>query len=222
MKVTSISGSFNRVAADKSLRYLTGDEGMVVLNIDNQEELSFASISGIRDLCVGDSKVFLATNSGVLYFNRKYDWDYGDFSDEIYYHYVYPQISSNDVTCIDCLGDFQILIGTTSGIDFIEEDNIFNSTEFQNVRAVKISPSGALYYGGEFGLACKRTTITGTWIADYVLNDSTIPPVYEVNDIDITVDGSKRVLGLATEQGIQLIREENIVGNSSIIQLNIQ
>lgn len=221
MEITSLSGTFNRVAADGPLRYVSGGEGLVVLHIDNLQELAYAAVSGINDIAVGDSRVFLATNSGVLYFNKKPDWTYEDFVNDIYFHTRYPDLITDEVLSIDCLGDFKILAGTTSGVSFIDGEKISSSAEFSDVRAVKLSISGSLYYGGDFGLAAKRTTVTGSWVADYVLTDSTIPPVFPVNSIDLTQEGGKTVIGIATDQGVEIIKEEGIVGNSSIIQLTI-
>ena len=221
MQITSLSGSFNRVAADGPLRYIAGDQGVVVLNVGNLKELAYATLSGINDVSVGASRVFLASSSGVLYFNKRSDWDYEDFSNEVYFHTTYPELNSEVALSVDCRGDSKLLAGTTSGVTFVDGKNVFSSDEFDDVLAVKISASGGLYYGGDFGLAVKRTAVTGTWVADYLLDENTIPPVFPVRDIDLTQEEGKVVIGLATDNGVELIKEEAIVENSSVIQLTI-
>ncbi|RKZ94239.1 MAG: hypothetical protein DRQ40_06245 [Gammaproteobacteria bacterium] len=219
IELVSLSGSFNKTSSDCSYHYVSGDQGIIVMRISDNKEVAYATISGINDIISGDSQVFLGTTSGVLYFNKKENWQQQNFQDDVSFHSRFPDLISEEVLSLATDSDHFLLVGTTSGVTLVSGGNYFSSDEFDNVKAVGISEDRRLYYGGDFGLAAKRTTVTGSWTSDYLLDDTTIPPMFPVSAITLTEDNNKRVIAAATDTGVLIIKEEEIVGNSSIIQL---
>jgi len=132
-----------------------------------------------------------------------------------------PDILSNEVLSLDGLHTDYISVGTSSGITVrTDEAESYSSSGISNILAVKISDEGSVYYGGTFGLAKKSSTISGNWSdPDYLLNTSTVPPIPPVSQIDVVPDNGKNVIGVSTSNGVYIYKEEEIVTNSSIIQL---
>jgi hypothetical protein len=218
MQITSLSGTFHRTASDSHHFYVVGTEGVVVIRSSDSKEIAHATVSGLTDVSLGETMVFLASSSGVLFFEKIQIYE-GNFTSKVFYHSSEPNLISNDVQSVDSLGNELILAGTVSGVTLYSGGDYYSSSEVEGVRAVHLAGDSSVYYGGDFGLAAKRTTITGTWTADYILNSTTVPPVFPVNSIDSVQDEGGRLLGLATTSGVLLIKEEEIIENSDITQL---
>ena len=65
----------------------------------------------------------------------------------------------------------------------------------------------------------KQATVSGNWVSpDYLLNTGSVPQIPPVHQVDV-VTGDKNVVGIAASGGVYIYEEEDIVINSSIIQL---
>lgn len=219
--IVSLSGTFSSTDSDEDFFYVGGPQGIVVIRKSDQRELAFGTVSGVNDIWAGHpSFVYLATTSGIRTFIKSNSWDDTDLSSNIANFATPAELPAANVLSIDGNSSGLILAGTASGISLFDEKQQFDSTELSEVSSVKVTESGTLFYGGSFGLASRYTTVTGSgFVADYVLDGSTIPPVGEVLDIDVVTNNSQNTVALGTPNGVIIIKEEGIIENSTVLQL---
>jgi hypothetical protein len=229
ISIASISGAFYSTAADDQFFYVVGTSGMVVLDRDTSDEIAYLpATSGYSDVWTdeGTPFVFLATSGNGLHRVVKDPSWSGDISSYAYQYMTSPALQSDVVLSVHGLNADELVIGTDVGVQYIQGNSIFSSTDLAPVTSVKLVESEHVYYAGSFGIAKKEGPVNSDWVYDdllFLLDNTTVPAltVLPVNDFDVVQTDDETVLAIATPSGVTVIREksEQLIRSSSVLQI---
>jgi len=230
MKVISLSGSFYKTTSDSDNYYVITTSGIVVVDKNNEQIKTSGNTSYyFTDIWTDENSSLIyisSSGNGVLAVDKGH-LNLSDISNKFGSKYSEPEISSNDVLCINGNSSTNLLIGTASGTDLIIDGNVYTSTSFYPVTDVFILDSNKIFYSGDFGLAgAVEENLSYDWEeADlsFVIDETTIPTIdaLPIRDIDVTENDYYITIGLATYSGIQIINyiKGSTINTSSVLKL---
>lgn len=211
---TTLTGTFSTVSSDSTHFYIAGSDGVEIVNKTTGASGGYLLISGgVNDLWTGDiSFVYLGTNHGLYRLEKPGNYlPDVDLTDRVSRDNRSDHFLSQEVISVDGSDRGNLLIGTSSGIEYLNALGVFHSDEYYPVNAVKIASSDYIFYGGEFGLARKDTPISANWTDPEYLVDYPFLSSSVVNEIDsIITEEGEMLVGVATSSGITIINNKEI------------
>jgi ligand-binding sensor domain-containing protein len=187
--------------------YVATGSGLDIFDKDTYTNLAYAFTGSAAVTCLAvdslvcdNNVITLGTNSSgvleVVYSGLTSTT--GDISNLLYSKYTYPTIPSNEVKCLNRDRNGNLLVGTTSGIVFIEPSGTVYSGVVEDIDSCYLSTSGDAYFSiGGSGIYVQYGPISSAWSYSYYLDTTTTPalPSNTVNNI---------ALGLTTASGIEV------------------
>ena len=152
MRITSISGNFNRITSDDNSYYLISASGLVVIDKLSEQEVAYCNTTyNFTDVWTasGVNKVFISTSGDGLLSVIKGTGLEGNLEEKLHIEAEVPDISSDVILSVhgNTLGN--VLIGTASGVDFISEEAIYGQviSEIAAARASVVASQNELKHG---------------------------------------------------------------------------
>lgn len=211
--------------------YVVTEGGLDIIDLNNNLNVGyiiysggFTDISLNRNISSGNQVLLGTTNSGVLQFTvpETYNLLSRDLTNSLYQKYNTSSgtLTSNYVNCIHQSEMGDIIIGTTSGIDYFTPSGIRYYTNYSGsvgTTACFVSNSGDIYYSPtNSGLYVKSGTIVSNWTTpDYmvVLSGTGVNPFpllsNYINDVSVTTESDGNTVFIATLSGLLVYKEES-------------
>jgi hypothetical protein len=212
MVLLSLSGNYTRISSDDSHFYIIGDSGLDIINKDSRRSEGFVTFAGgFNDVWAGDSAfLYLAADDGLYFLEKPQLFKLGeDLTDTLAKDGRTDLLQSAEVISIAGLDRDNIVLGTISGVEVLNEEGVHHSNQFSPVTSVAFTSSFDIFYGGSFGLAFKKGPIITNWsLAD---NHIVFPfiPNNDVKDLDVSSKEEDHVVGVATASGVVLIQQRD-------------
>ena len=103
---------------DNGYMYAATDVGMVIIDIDSEQEIARVSSTIHTSVCNSDVLIFMGTTGSGIWALDKSTISSGDLTSLAYQYRAYPDITSNDIVYLDGQDDY--LCATTAvGVDFV-------------------------------------------------------------------------------------------------------
>lgn len=208
-KLLTFSGNYFSVLKDLNNTYFINSSGIDILN-NSYEELGFINVNNLTCAYTDDNTPFLhlgTSGSGIFRYSKD-----KDIVESTYLSMFKqtPQLSSNYINYLHCLSD-SLSVATTSGVNFIENNQVYKSLLTSPIDQVKTTISG-IYYSTTDALFYKEYPIINLWVPNYyITNTGTLSITGTILDFDI-VNG---IIGLLTStNGYIIVENKNNISTS--------
>lgn len=225
--ISGLGDSYYKTVSDSTYYYLISSSGLLVINKSNEQiQTSGNTVFNFTDIWTDDNEslVYISSSgSGIVALDKGFI-SLKDINNKFFIKYNKPEISDDIVFSIDGNTNGNLLLGTASGVDFIEENRIYSNLSNYPVTAVHVLDSNKIFYSGNFGLIGKLEEISSDWSDEsFILDETSVPPITKlpIQDIDVAETDEYLVIGLATASGAEVInyRKNSNIDTSSVLFL---